>query len=46
MQKHLSIQWTANRFRPAVEDMGVDHGSLNVFMPKQFLYCADTCPEP
>ena len=35
------IEWTAYAERTFVEDMGVDLGSLYIFMPKQFLNGTD-----
>jgi hypothetical protein len=31
------IQWAADGKPPAIEDVGVDHGSLHVFVPQQLL---------
>ena len=39
------IQWAANRQEAAIEDVGIDHGGLNVLVAEQFLDCADTCPD-
>jgi len=35
------VQRAADGFGPLVEDMSVDHGSLDIFVPQQFLDGAD-----
>ena len=40
------VDGTADGQSAALEDMSIDHGGFDIFMPKQFLHGADTCPEP
>src|SRR5262252_10895399 len=32
------VEWVAHGFRTTIQDMGIDHGSLHVLMPEQFLH--------
>ena len=34
----LLVEWATNGFRTTIQDMGIDHGSLHVLMPEQFLH--------
>ena len=40
-QKHLLIQWTSYRLRPAVEHMGIDHCGFDILVTEKFLHGAD-----
>ena len=39
-----SIERAANGHGTAIEDVGVDHGGLDVFMAEQFLDCSNIVP--
>ncbi len=39
------VQRTADSLAAAVEDVGVDHGGLDIFVAQEFLDGADTCPD-